>query len=84
MAQKSLFAFAPMSYTRRSIIERSHSSISAVKFPQCAISRVFRAFSAIFQFNQKTASAPERSFSTESVNLSHWLIAKLIRNIKGF
>jgi hypothetical protein len=40
-------------------------TISALKFAQYATPRVFRGFSAAFQFNSKIASTRERSFSTE-------------------
>jgi hypothetical protein len=43
-------------------------TISALNFAQCAIPQCFRGFSAVFQFNRKIASAPERSFSTESAD----------------
>jgi hypothetical protein len=40
-------------------------TISGLKFAQCATPRVFRRFSAAFQFNSKIASTLETSFSTE-------------------
>jgi len=52
----------------RELREQPLLKISALKFSQCAIPQVFSGFPAAFQFNRKIASAPERSFSTESAD----------------